>query len=149
MKKSIGFSAIFIFLLVSFNVQAQQWSVEQKEVWATIETYWGSEDVTEYLKHFDESFVGWAYDSEAPDDISVRSKVTKYIFANTKWLFYTITPARIWVKENFAFAHYYYTFAIQDKDGKEKWQSGRYTDILMKKGNKWVLIGDHGGKTSK
>jgi hypothetical protein len=26
---------------------------------------------------------------------------------------------------------------------------GRWTDILMKQGDKWVMIGDHGGRTSK
>ena len=28
-------------------------------------------------------------------------------------------------------------------------EKGCWKDILMKKGNKWVMVGDHGGKTSK
>ena len=38
---------------------------------------------------------------------------------------------------------------MKGPDGKEKPSEGRWTDILMKQGDKWVLIGDHGGKTSK
>lgn len=26
-----------------------------------------------------------------------------------------------------------------------KLESGRWTDILLKQGNKWVITGDHGG----
>jgi len=31
--------------------------------------------------------------------------------------------------------------------GKEKSSQGRWTDILKKEGDKWLLIGDHGGPT--
>ena len=30
-------------------------------------------------------------------------------------------------------------------DGKKKSEKGTWTDILTKQGNKWVMIGDHGG----
>jgi hypothetical protein len=39
-----------------------------------------------------------------------------------------------------------YTRLYKDSEGKEKREAGRWTDILMKDGNKWVLIGDHGGE---
>jgi len=45
--------------------------------------------------------------------------------------------------------HYYYTYLYKDVEGKQKTSQGRWTDILMKQGNKWVMIGDHGGQTSK
>jgi len=32
---------------------------------------------------------------------------------------------------------------------KKEWEKGRWTDILMKKDGKWMMVGDHGGKTSK
>lgn len=46
---------------------------------------------------------------------------------------------------NIAFVHYYYDQVVKDAEGKEKSESGRWTDILMKQGDKWVMIGDHGG----
>jgi ketosteroid isomerase-like protein len=44
-----------------------------------------------------------------------------------------------------AFVHYYYTTVKETQDGKKKTESGRWTDILLKQGTRWVMIGDHGG----
>ncbi len=62
---------------------------------------------------------------------------------------HTLTPVTIWVKGDFAYVNYFYAQLEKDKDGKEKPSSGKWTDILMKKNGKWVLVGDHGGRTSK
>ena len=58
-------------------------------------------------------------------------------------------PATISVNGTFAYVHYYYTMLMEGKDGKREGEKGRWTDILMKKDGKWIMIGDHGGKTSK
>jgi ketosteroid isomerase-like protein len=60
----------------------------------------------------------------------------------------TVAPEAIWVKGDFAFVHYSYTEVEVDMEGKEKLNAGRWTDILMKDGNKWVMVGDSGGETS-
>jgi hypothetical protein len=36
-----------------------------------------------------------------------------------------------------------------EKDGKKEAENGRWTDILMKQGTKWVMIGDNGGSAKK
>jgi len=51
------------------------------------------------------------------------------------------------VHGDFAFAHYYYASLYQEKKGEEEVSQGRWTDILKKEGDKWLLIGDHGGET--
>ena len=152
MKKLIGLSAIVIVLLLSFNVQAQQWSAEQKEVWAGVETYWAvgmSENPMDFLNYFDDSYNGWEYESGAPHTKADVQKSLSYWTTKGKTVLYTITPARIWVNGNFAYVHYYYSEVNESADGKPMPESGRWTDILMKKGTKWVMVGDHGGKTSK
>ena len=55
-------------------------------------------------------------------------------------------PSKIWVNGNFAYVHYYYTQVTENADGKPNTEKGRWTDILMKKGDKWMLVGDHGGE---
>jgi hypothetical protein len=45
--------------------------------------------------------------------------------------------------------HYYFTFLEKNAKGEEKTIQGRWTDILKKQGNRWVLIGDSGGRTSQ
>jgi len=47
-----------------------------------------------------------------------------------------------------ALADYYYTRIYKDVEGKEKTEEGRWLDVLKKQGDKWVLIGDHGGRKS-
>ena len=90
--------------------------------------------------------MGWSYDSEAP---SVKSDVVKsssYSSKKGKEAYHILTPARIWVNGDFAYVHYYYTQVNESNDGKSKTEKGRWTDILMKKNGKWMLVGDHGGE---
>ncbi len=42
-----------------------------------------------------------------------------------------------------------YSEAKETQDGKKSSESGRWTDILLKQGTKWVMIGDHGGSDKK
>ena len=149
--KKLLFSSL-IFLLLGHLSFGQSWSDEQKDVWKGVETYWevsskGNADA--FLEYFDESYIGWSYNSKVPQNKSNTGKWIKHDMKNNSNVLYTLTPANIWVKGEFAFVHYFYAQIEKDKDGKEKPTSGQWTDILMKKGNKWVLIGDHGGRTSK
>ena len=41
---------------------------------------------------------------------------------------------------------HYYTQVSEGNDGKPITEKGRWTDILMKKDGKWIMIGDHGGE---
>jgi hypothetical protein len=46
---------------------------------------------------------------------------------------------------NFAFVHYGYQLRYLDAANAEKSERGRWTDILMKVGTRWLCIGDTGG----
>jgi hypothetical protein len=152
MKHFVMLLVATVLIAFTQNISAQQWSAEQQEVWKTIEELWALNekgDLDSYLSQFDESYLGWNYNSEVPRDFGIITKRVEYFFQNRKILLYTIIPARIWVKDDFAFAHYYYTTVSKDNSGVVTTDAGRWTDIFMKKGNKWLWIGDHGGKTSK
>ena len=150
MKKLLGFSFafLFVFILVS-NVTAQQWTDEQKAVWAGVEKYWAvgmSDNPLDFLSYFDDSYYGWSYENEAPGTKADVQKSLSYWTKKGKVVYYLITPARIWVNGDFAYVHYYYTQVTESPDGKPNTEKGRWTDILMKKGDKWMLVGDHGGE---
>ena len=150
MCKVFSFSLLLSFFIV-LSLNAQQWSDEQLEVWKSVETYAdfsNKGDVESFLKYYDESFIGWPYGSDAAHNKLTRTKWVKYFLPASTTLVSTITPEAIWVKGDFAFVHYYYSNITKDKDGKVSFESGRWTDILMKKGDKWVMIGDHGGPNS-
>ena len=49
------------------------------------------------------------------------------------------------VREQIAIAHYLYTAAYEDKDGKVETSNGRYTDVLVRTDDGWKFIAWHGG----
>lgn len=145
-------AVLFVFLLIANFAVAQEWTNEQKDVWAGVEAYWAvdmTKNPLDFLNYMDDSYFGWSNESETPHTKADVKKALNYWVTKGKVAYYTITPARIWVKDNFAYVHYYYTQVSEGLDGKPITERGRWTDILMKKDGKWVMIGDHGGKTSK
>jgi len=82
------------------------------------------------------------------DKAAVR-KFVEYEFKTSKTVLSDIRPVGIGIFGDIAIVDYYYVPIYKDAEGKEKSSSGRWTDILMKQGDKWVMIGDHGGRTSK
>ena len=141
---------VFSFILIN-STFAQDWNSEQKDVWSSVEAYWAISskgDVDGFMKYFDDSYMGWNNRAPVPNNKENVSKYIKWDMSNNKTVLYTITPVSIWVKGEFAFAHYYFSSVEKDKEGKETMSGGRWTDILMKKGDKWVLIGDAGGRTN-
>ena len=151
--KKLGVSIVLLFsLLFVCNIQAQQWTAEQKDVWAGVEAYWDvfmSSNPTDFLNYIDDSYYGWDNENDAPNIKADVKKALNYWTTKGKVVLYRITPARIWVNGNFAYVHYYYEQVFEGTDGKPTTERGRWTDILMKKDGKWILVGDHGGKNSK
>ena len=143
---------LFVVMLLSGNIFAQQWSAEQQEVWAGVQKYWdvaAKGDVQGFLSYFDEGYMGWSNQSMVPQSKANTSKWIENDMKNTTTILYTITPLTIWVKGDFAYVHYSYAQLTRSKNSdKTTSSSGIWTDILMKKDSKWVLIGDHGGQTS-
>jgi hypothetical protein len=123
---------IFCFTLSSYTI-AQEWSAQQKEVWSSVQDYWAIS----------------SNGSAAPHNKTDREKYIRHYMPKTTTALYTITPESIWVKGNFAFVHYSYTQVEVDMEGKERSSAGRWTDILTKDGNRWVMVGDSGGETSR
>jgi len=145
--------AVFVVLMAAGSSFAQKWTAEQQDVWTGVEKYWqasASGDPQAFLAYFDESYMGWEYDSKVPQNKASTGKWIEYGMQRGKVIFYTLSPLAIWVKGDFAFVDYFYDQVVKDNEtGKNKARSGKWTDILMKKDGKWVLIGDHGGRTSK
>ena len=151
MEKLLVLLVLLLPFLFLTNLEAQQWSAEQKEVWKSVETYNDLSSARDegFINYFDDSYHGWEYESDAPYNKETVKKFISHRDPNVKIIVYTITPATIWVNGNFAYVHYYYTMLTEGKDGKREGEKGRWTDILMKKDGKWIMVGDHGGKTSK
>jgi ketosteroid isomerase-like protein len=145
---------LFLFLFISACSIAQQWSDKQKEIWKNVEKYWSfddAKDLDSFIGYFSDSYKGWSYDAEKPmSKKEVREELRKdYEDAKGKTIKTTLKPLEIWVNGDMAFVDYTYVRNYKSEDGKEETKSGRWTDILQKQGDKWVLVGDHGGEVKK
>lgn len=97
------------------------------------------------MSYFHDDYSGWFNLDALPSTKAETRKFVSQDFASNKVLVQEIKPVAIKVHGDFAIVHYYYTRIVQNKEGKENTRTGNWTDILMKQGDKWVLIGDHGG----
>lgn len=145
----IGVAVLCLLSLAVAPASAQEWSAAQKEVWKNVEAYWdlsAKGDLEGFLGYFHPDYRGWSYQSPVPGNKDVARKFLTYELATTKTVVYQITPVAIQVHGNFAFVAYYYSEIVKDAEGKAKSRQGRWLDILTKQGDRWVMIGDHGGE---
>jgi ketosteroid isomerase-like protein len=150
--KKLCLAIELLLLLPSAYLFSQEWSAAQKEVWKNVEAYTALADagnVEGFMAYVHNDYLGWNYQNGLPLDRTAVRKFVEYDFMTSKTILSNIKPAGIGVFGNVAYVHYYFMTIYKDADGKEKSASGRWTDILMKQGDKWVMIGDHGGRTSK
>jgi len=141
---------ICITLLSSSQLFGQEWSAEQKEVWKNVETYWdlaAQDDVEGWLSYFHDDFSGWRNKDALPRNKANVRKFGTHNIKTTQILVEDLQPVGINIYDDVAIVQYYYSEVFKDVEGKEQNGSGRWTDILMKQGDKWVMIGDSGGST--
>ena len=149
MKNKIIVGTILIVFVLFSSMFAGEWTKEQKEVWQNVEAYWkisADRDVEGYLNYFHDDYLGWDYSTGVPTNKADVEKEVRFYMETTEVLFWSLKPVGIKVYGNFAFVHYYFTYVYKDPEGKQQTGKGRWTDILMKQGDKWVLIADHGGQ---
>ena len=141
------------FMLLSANaLRAGEWSDAQKEVWKNAQTYWALyaiSDAEGFLSYVHPDYVGWSNSSVLPGSKERMAKFVTLSLQSNKTLVYDIQPLTVKVLGDVAFVNYYYTQIMKNAEGKQKVESGRWTDILKKQDDKWLLIGDHGGETTK
>jgi len=137
---------------LSVAAQAHDRSAAQKEVWKTVEAYnaaYDRGDLESFMSYFHNDYRGWIYSAPLPTDRSKVRKFVEYDMKNAKVVFSDLSPAEILIFGHIAVVHYFWTSVEKRGEGKEESNSGRWTDVLMKVGDKWVLVADHGGRTTK
>ena len=141
-------TALALSLLFATSLRAQDWSAEHREVWETVRTYWGmftGGDIDGFAEYFHEDFTGWTYNAPEPrGKTDVVTSARRYA-ADGSFTEFNLKPAAIKVFGDVAVAHYFFEYTYVDSEGVTHEESGRWTDVLMKHGDKWVTITDHGG----
>jgi len=131
-----------------FSLQAQEWTIEQKEVWQEVENMfsnWKAGDVDAMFSNVHQDYLGW--NEEAPLPMSKdkwQNSMKKYITRLTN-LDFNIEPARIIVKGNVAVVHFYYemSWGLDTREGvKDFSYKGKWSEFYIKENGKWMLLGD-------
>jgi ketosteroid isomerase-like protein len=152
MKNKILLTVVLIFGLGLSSVFAQEWSPAQKEIWKNVNTYWGlmaKGDIAGFMEYFHPDYVGWDVSDPLPTSSEDTKKMMQVMYQGVKIPVFILKPLAIKTYGDVAFVHYNYTMVKESPDGKKNVEMGNWTDILLKQGSKWVMIGDHGGAMKK
>ncbi len=142
------FGATLFAVVLPLCLQAQPWSQAQQEAWRGVESYWDAfakEDIEGFLSYLHDEFSGWSYGAALPRTKADMEKSLTQDFAITETTDYEIKPAAIRLHGDVAIVHYYFDRTYTDAEGSQHTASGRWTDILLRQGDRWMMIGDHGG----
>jgi hypothetical protein len=141
-------TVLSVCLVLSAPSLAQSWSEEQLEVWNFIQGQWDAtmkKDPGWVEQTLHEKFQGWAWENPAPRDKAATAAWERYSSANSTTLVQSLHPLRIVVAGDTAVAHYVYSTASENHEGKRETTHGRYTDILVRTDGKWRFLAWSGG----
>ena len=119
------------------------------DVWATIEQQWNEQEdgKSKWVDNLlTEDFQGWDKQSPHPRDKKSTKMWNRVSEQMTDMVAHELYPIRIVVNGDVAVAHYLFTSAAKDQDGKIETRNGRYTDVLLRTDDGWKFIAWHGGE---
>jgi ketosteroid isomerase-like protein len=147
-------SGLLLLALVAHTgtASAQTWSPQQQEIWSLEEKQWkmgAAKDLTwiDTMVHPNISF--WAVDFPAPQNKASLSRWAKYGSAAGTVLEQEIFPISVTITGNVAVAQYRYRVASEDYKKERETVTGRYTDVFVKEGGRWLFISWAGGDDPK
>jgi len=150
MRKLFILSSILVaFFVAPISSFAGGLSEDQKAVWATINGHWlasKNKDFDKYDSYLADDFSGWSNDDAIPNNKADHMSWTRFSSDQSKTLKYQLNLVKLVVHGDAAIAHYYYVSATENKDGKRKSVTGRWSDTLVRDGKNWKFIGWQGGE---
>lgn len=128
---------------------AQQSTDDAADVILAIEEQWeavqSGDDWIDDKLH--DRFSGWPNESPAPQSKMSTEKWNRFYSSQSRLVEHELFFQNIVVDGDVAVAHYYYTSANEDKDGKVEVNTGRYTDVLVRTDDGWKFLAWHGGES--
>ena len=133
-------------------VSAQTWTPEQQELWKLEEKQWQmakDKDLSwiETMVHPNLSY--WSNESPVPQTKASLSRWNRYDSANATVLEQELFPHSITITGNVAVVNYHYQIARESYKKERETVRGRYTDVFVKDGGRWLFIAWTGGDDPK
>lgn len=141
-KKIIG--TFLLIALTPLSGYAEDWSDEQQEVLSFAESCMTAGNADAFLECFHDDYVGWAM-FQVPLTKADRQKPIRNAFENFESEMMLFKPLSVIVRGNMAVISYIVSTKDTDKATDEiSYSTQRWTDVLVKEGNRWSYISDHG-----
>lgn len=131
---------------------AQTWSAEQQELWKLEEKQWQmakDKDLSwiETMVHPGLSY--WSNDSPVPQTRASLARWNRYDNTNTTVLEQELFPLAITITGNVAVVSYHYQIARETYKKERETVHGRYTDVFLRDGGRWLFLAWTGGDDPK
>ena len=131
---------------------AQTWSAEQQEIWKLEEKQWQmakDKDLSwiDTMVHPNLSY--WGTDSPVPQTKASLARWNRYDNTTATVLEQELFPLSITVTGNIAVVNYRYQIARESYKKERETVHGRYMDVLVKDGGRWLFIAWTGGDDPK
>jgi len=131
---------------------AQTWTPEQQELWKFEELQWQmskDKDSSWIEKMVHPNLTYWETAAPVPQNRASLSRWNRYTSAGSTVLEQEIFPISMTITGNIAVAQYRYQIAREDYKKERETVWGRYTDVLVKEGGRWLFIAWTGGDDPK
>jgi ketosteroid isomerase-like protein len=119
---------------------AQTWSPEQQELWRLEELQWKLAAAKD---------ASWIENWPGPQSKASLLLWDRYNNASATVLQQELFPISITITGNVAVVHYRYSVARENYKKDQEMVTGRYTDVLVKDGGRWLFITWAGGDDPK
>jgi len=152
MLRSVFSTAFVTLVVIVGGASAQTWSAEQQEIWKIEEQQWQmakDKDLTWIDKMVHPNLSYWDVDQPSPQNKASLTRWNRYNSGNATVLEQELYPISITITGNTAVVQYRYSIARENLKKERETFSGRYTDVLVKEGGKWLFLAWAGGDDPK
>jgi hypothetical protein len=143
---------VLVLSLYGTSAIAQVWDAGQQEIWRLEEEQWrmaAAKDLSwvETMVHPNASV--WGNIWPGPQNKKSISRWAKYEAEDATVLEQELFPISLTITGDIAVAHYRYRVAREDTKKEREVMTGRYTDVFVKEGGRWLFITWAGGDDPK
>ena len=146
-SRRIVLGMLCLVLLPTF-ASAQTWTAEQQEVWKLEEQQWQmskDKDTSWVDKMVHPNLSYWDVEQPGPQNKASLLRWNRYNNASGTVLEQELFPVSLTITGNIAVAQYRYRVARENYKKEREIVTGRYTDVLVKEGGRWLFIAWAGG----
>jgi|SRR6185503_954447 len=152
MNSRCTFLGLLLLACLPKLAAAQSWTAEQQEIWTLEQQQWQmskDKDLTWIDKMVHPNLSFWDVEEPGPQNKASLTRWSRYLNTATTVLEQELYPIAVTITGNVAIVQYRYTLVREDYKKEREHATGRYTDVLLKEGNRWLFIAWSGGDDPK